>query len=48
MPKELEKKLRERGRKMGLKGKELDAYVYGGLRRMGWRPGRGKRGKVRN
>jgi len=31
MPKALEDKLRREGRKKGLSGKRLDAYVYGTL-----------------
>ena len=42
MPKEAERKLREEGLKKGLTGKRLDAYVYGGLRKIGWRPSREK------
>ena len=38
MPKKLEEKLRREGRKKGLRGKELDRYVYGALRRRGWKP----------
>jgi hypothetical protein len=40
MPQELENELRRKGRKKGLKGKRLDAYVYGVLRKTGWRPKR--------
>lgn len=38
MPKQMEKRLRKRARKMGLKGEEADAYVYGALRKTGWKP----------
>lgn len=38
MPKEMEKKLRAKGRKKGLSGKRLDAYVYGTMRKTGWKP----------
>ena len=38
MPVELERKARARARKLGLKGKRFDAYVYGTLRKTGWKP----------
>lgn len=38
MPKEMEKKLRAEGMRKGLKGKDLDAYVYGTMRKLGWKP----------
>jgi hypothetical protein len=38
MPEAMERKLREEGRKKGLTGKRLDAYVYGTLRKQGWKP----------
>ncbi len=38
MPKAMERKLRQEARKKGLKGKAADRYVYGGLRRSGWKP----------
>lgn len=40
MPKALEKRLIAMGRKKGLKGKHLKAYVYGTLRKTGWKPDR--------
>lgn len=40
MPKELERDLERRGRKKGLAGERLDAYIYGTMRRLGWRPKR--------
>jgi len=42
MPKKLENKLRKQARKMGLLGDRRNAYVYGGLRKMGWKPKRKK------
>lgn len=42
MPKTLERKLRRRARKKGLTGERADRYVYGALRRAGWKP-KGKR-----
>ena len=38
MPKELEKRLAKRAKEKGLKGKRKDAYIYGGMRSMGWKP----------
>jgi len=38
MPKALERKLARRATRLGLKGKRRRAYIYGGLRRSGWRP----------
>lgn len=43
MPKKVEQELRRQGRKRGLSGDKLDAYVYGTLRKMGWKPGREKK-----
>lgn len=38
MPKEMERKLRAEARKKGLKGERADRYVYGTLRKTGWKP----------
>ena len=38
MPKKLEKELKAEAQKKGLKGKSLGAYVYGTLRKTGWKP----------
>ena len=43
MPKWLERKLRIEGRKKGLSGKALDRYVYGTMRKLGWKPKRKKK-----
>jgi hypothetical protein len=44
MPKKLERELRKEGRKKGLRGSRLDAYVYGTMRKTtGWRPSREKK-----
>lgn len=40
MPKKLERKLRARARKKGLSTRRADAYVYGTLRKAGWKPRR--------
>lgn len=42
MPKEEEAKLKRTARKKGLSGERLKAYVYGSLRKMGWKPSREK------
>jgi len=38
MPKKLEKELKRQAIKKGLSGKRVDAYIYGTLRKTGWRP----------
>jgi len=43
MPKKLEKKLRKSAKKKGLSGVRADAYVYGILRKTGWKPRRKKK-----
>ena len=40
MPKELEERLKREAKKKGLKGERADAYVYGTLRKTGWKPER--------
>lgn len=45
MPKALEAKLRKEGKAKGLSGERLDAYVYGGMRKMGWIPSHQKSSK---
>jgi len=40
MPKKLEKALIRQAKKKGLKGERRDAYVYGTLRKTGWKPQR--------
>ena len=42
MPKALERKLKTEARKKGFKGKRANAYVYGTLRKTGWKPKRSK------
>lgn len=42
MPKELEAKLKRRAKKMGLGKERAGAYVYGTLRKTGWKPSREK------
>lgn len=43
MPKKLESKLKREASKKGLKGERKDAYVYGTLRKTGWKPKREKK-----
>tara|TARA_Y100000310_G_scaffold229669_1_gene232096 strand:- start:606 stop:737 length:132 start_codon:yes stop_codon:yes gene_type:complete len=38
MPKKLEKKLKTQAKKKGFSGKRADAYVYGTMRKTGWKP----------
>lgn len=40
MPKALEKKLVKQAGKLGLKGERKNAYVFGILRKTGWKPKR--------
>jgi len=43
MPKALEKALMKKAKKMGLIKKKKDAYVFGTLRKTGWKPSREKK-----
>jgi len=43
MPKALERKLMATAKKMGLVGERKRAYIYGTLRKTGWRPKREKK-----
>ena len=45
MPKKLERQLKAQARKKGLSGERADAYVYGTMRKTGWRPSREKHKK---
>lgn len=40
MPKKLERRLRRNARRKGFDKKRQDAYVYGTLRKIGWKPKR--------
>lgn len=42
MPKALERHLKKQAASKGLKGKRANAYVYGSLRKTGWKPRRKK------
>jgi hypothetical protein len=43
MPKALERKLKAQARKKGMSKKRTGAYVYGTLRKTGWRPKKKKK-----
>ena len=43
MPKKMERELRKEAEKKGLTGDKADAFVYGTMRKQGWKPG--KKGK---
>jgi hypothetical protein len=45
MPKALEEKLKREAKKKGLKGERADAYVYGTLRKTGWKPQRERKSR---
>ena len=38
MPKKLERELKKAADKQGLSGKKKDAFVYGTMRKTGWKP----------
>lgn len=38
MPKKLEKALRKSAKRKGLTGEKKNAYIYGTLRKTGWKP----------
>lgn len=40
MPAQMEKALKTRAKKLGLKGKRAKAHIYGSLRKTGWKPRR--------
>ncbi len=43
MPKELHDKLKRQAEKKGFTGKRKQAYIFGTLRRTGWKPKRQKK-----
>lgn len=45
MPVKLERELKQQAKHKGLKGEHKDAYVYGTLRKTGWKPTREKASK---
>ncbi len=48
MPKKLEKKLKQEAKSKGLTGERADAYVYGTLRRTGWKPKKERKSYLKN
>lgn len=46
MPVEMERALKKQARKKGLKGEHFNAYVYGAMRKAGWKPDREKSGML--
>lgn len=42
MPKSLHRKLKKQAKKKGLSKKRANAYVYGTMRKTGWKPNREK------
>lgn len=47
MPKKLERKLKAQAKKKGFGKKRAARYVYGTLRKTGWKPSHQKRGRSR-
>ena len=45
MPKKLERELKREAHKKGLSGERADAYIYGTMRKTGWKPSRERRKK---
>lgn len=43
MPKKMEERLKKQAKKKGLKGKRKRAYIYGTMRKTGWKPQREKK-----
>jgi hypothetical protein len=43
MPKEMERKLKAQAKKKGMKGKKAGAFIYGTMRKTGWKPKREKK-----
>lgn len=44
MPKEMEQKLKKEAKKKGLSKERAAAYVYGTMRKTGWKPSTQKKG----
>lgn len=45
MPKKLEQALKREASKRGYSGERADRYIYGTMRKIGWKPKREKKGK---
>lgn len=48
MPKEMEQSLEHTARKKGLTGDRFNAYVYGTMRKQGWKPERELHDKMKH
>lgn len=44
MPKKMERELKKEAAKRGLTGERKDAFVYGTMRKTGWKPEQEKKG----
>lgn len=44
MPKKMERELKREAEKKGLTGKHKEAYIYGTMRKTGWKPSKEKHG----
>jgi len=45
MPEAMERELKAAARKRGLTGERANAYIYGTMRKTGWKPSREKRAR---
>lgn len=45
MPKKLERKLKKKAKEKGLFDTLMDTYVYGAMRKLGWKPEKEKKAK---
>ena len=48
MPKKMERKLRQTAQKRGYGQKRTNRYIYGTMRKNGWKPRRERRGQRRS
>ena len=46
MPEEMERKLKAEAKKRGYSKERADAYVYGTMRKTGWKPSHQKKSKI--
>jgi len=47
MPKELEERLKRTAKQKGFSKKRAAAYIYGTMRKLGWKPSREKKSKTK-
>ena len=45
MPKKMKMALKKRAKQMGLGKKRMGAYIFGTMRKMGWRPKKDRKNK---